>query len=160
MPEADVAKYIYSTHQTYPEKHYHVRSRAITPLSAIKNYLISKGLIKPKREILFVPAGGVKGVGAVVSLITAKDEGLPYVILDSDSSGQGMQKQLSSNLYSGATEKIIMVGDIRNLKDAEVEDLFPTGFLAKIVRRNFFRSAEDDFDEVVESDKPIVSQIQ
>lgn len=129
-------------------------------LSAIKNYLISKGLIKPKREILFVPAGGVKGVGAVVSLITAKDEGLPYVILDSDSSGQGMQKQLSSNLYSGATEKIIMVGDIRNLKDAEVEDLFPTGFLAKIVRRNFFRSAEDDFDEVVESDKPIVSQIQ
>lgn len=129
-------------------------------LSAIKNYLISKGLIKPKREILFVPAGGVKGVNAVVSLITAKDEGLPYIILDSDSSGQGMQKQLSSNLYSGETEKIIMIGDICKLKDAELEDIFPTEFLAKIVRRNFLRSADEDFDEVVDSNKPIVSQIQ
>lgn len=129
-------------------------------LSAIKNYLISKGLIKPKREILFVPAGGVKGVGAVVSLITAKDEGLPYVILDSDSSGQGMHKQLSSNLYNGATDKIIMVGDIRNLKDAEVEDLYPIEFLAKIIRKNFLRGTDDDFDEVVEEDKPIVLQIQ
>jgi energy-coupling factor transporter ATP-binding protein EcfA2 len=129
-------------------------------LSAIKNYLIGKGLIKPKREILFVPAGGVKGVGAVVSLITAKDEDLPYVILDSDSSGQGMLKQLSSNLYSVATDKIIMVGDIRRLKDAEVEDLYPTDFLAKIVRKNFLRGTDDDFDEVVEENKPIVLQIQ
>lgn len=129
-------------------------------LSAIKNYLIGKGLIKPKREILFVPAGGVKGVGAVVSLITAKDEGLPYVILDSDSSGQGMQKQLFSNLYNGATNKIIMVGDIRNLKDAEVEDLYPAEFLAKIVRKNLLRGTNDDFDEVVEEDKAIVLQIQ
>ncbi|RAM50984.1 MAG: OLD family endonuclease [Hapalosiphonaceae cyanobacterium JJU2] len=129
-------------------------------LSAIKNYLISKGLIKPKREILFVPAGGVKGVGAVVSLITAKDEGLPYVILDSDSSGQGMLKQLSSNLYNGATDKIIMVGDIRSLKDAEVEDLFPTVFLAKIIRKILFKGTDDDFDEIVEEDKPIIFQIQ
>lgn len=129
-------------------------------LSAIKNYLIGKGLIKPKREILFIPAGGVKGVAAVVSLITAKDEALPYVILDSDSSGQGMAKQLSSNLYNGATDRIVMVGNIRNMKDAEVEDLFPIEFFGKIVRKNFFRNADDDFDEVVEENIPIVRQIQ
>lgn len=122
-------------------------------LSAIKNYLISKGLIKPKREILFIPAGGVKGVGAVVSLITAKDESLPYVILDSDSSGQGMLKQLSGNLYNGANDKIIMVGNICNIKDAEVEDLFPREFLAKIASRSLFRNTDEEFDEVVDKIK-------
>jgi predicted ATP-dependent endonuclease of OLD family len=35
-------------------------------LSAIKNYLISKGSITPKRELLFVPAGGVKGITIMV----------------------------------------------------------------------------------------------
>lgn len=53
-----------------------------------------------------------------------------------------------------------MVGEIRNLKDAEVEDLYPTEFLAKIVRKNLLRGTNDDFDEVVEEDKAIVLQIQ
>jgi predicted ATPase len=129
-------------------------------LSAIKNYLIGKGMITPKREIIFVPAGGVKGVGAVVSLLTATDEALPYVILDSDTPGQSMGKQLSSGLYNGATDRIIRVGDIRSMANAEIEDLFPADFLAKIITRLYFRDIEDDFEDVVEEDKPIVSQAQ
>jgi hypothetical protein len=55
-----------------------------------------------------------------------------------------------------------MVGDICNFKDAEVEDLFPIEFLAKIARKTLFKGTEtdDEFDEIVEEDKPIVSQIQ
>jgi hypothetical protein len=37
--------------------------------SAIKNYLIRKGRIKPGRELVFVPSGGVKGVAPITSII-------------------------------------------------------------------------------------------
>lgn len=129
-------------------------------LSAIKNYLIGRGMITPKREIIFVPAGGVKGVGAVVSLLTATDEALPYVIFDSDTPGQNMAKQLSSGLYNGATNRIIMVGNIRSMANAEIEDLFPIDFLGKILTKLYFRDIDDDFEDLVEEDKPIVSQAQ
>jgi predicted ATP-dependent endonuclease of OLD family len=129
-------------------------------LSAIKNYLIGKGLITPKRELIFVPSGGVKGVNAVVPLLTATNEALPYIILDSDSPGQNMAKQLLSNLYSGANDRIVMIGSICSMTNAEIEDLFPTDFLAKIISKLYFRDVDDDFDEVVEKNKPIVQQAQ
>ena len=128
-------------------------------LSAIKNYLIGRGLIMPKREILFVPAGGVRGVSAVVSILAGNDEALPYIVLDSDSSGQGLAKQLTSNLYNGAADRIIMVGDIRTLPNSEIEDLFPTQFLSKVITR-YLRGPEDDFSDVVMEDEPIVPQVQ
>ena len=128
-------------------------------LSAIKNYLIGKGLIAPKREIIFVPAGGVRGVNAVVSILTGKDEALPLVILDSDGSGQGLAKQLLSGMYVGASERIIMVGNICGIENAEVEDLFPQQFLAKVVNRQL-RGPDDDFSDVVQDGEPIVPQIQ
>lgn len=65
-------------------------------LSAIKNYLISKGHITPKRELLFVPAGGVKGITAIAPILTAKDEALPFAILDSDRPGIDMANKLKT----------------------------------------------------------------
>lgn len=129
-------------------------------LSAIKNYLIGRGMITPKREIIFVPAGGVKGVGAVVSLLTATDEALPYVILDSDMPGQNMAKQLSSNLYKGADDRIISISEICSMENAEIEDLFPTNLLVKILTRLYFRDVDDDFEDIVVEDKPILLQVQ
>lgn len=128
-------------------------------LSAIKNYLIGRGLITPKREILFVPAGGIKGVNAVAPILSSNNEALPNIILDSDSSGQGLAKQLKSNFYSGAADRIIMVGDFWKLPNVEIEDLFPISFLAKIITR-YLRGPKDDFsDEVVEGE-PMVPQVQ
>ncbi|HLO85380.1 MAG TPA: AAA family ATPase [Nostocaceae cyanobacterium] len=129
-------------------------------LSSIKNYLIGKGLIKPKREIIFIPAGGVKGISLIAPIIMGKDDNLPYVILDSDSSGQGMEKQLNSNLYNGASDKIIMIGKILNIENAEVEDLFPREFLAKIITKTYLNRAIDDFDDVVVEDTPIIPQVE
>ncbi|MDX2240656.1 MAG: AAA family ATPase [Leptolyngbyaceae cyanobacterium bins.302] len=129
-------------------------------LSAVKSYLIGRGMITPKREIIFVPAGGVKGVGAVVSLLTATDEALPHVILDSDMPGHNMAKLLSSNLYKGSDERIILVGNVRSMQNAEIEDLFPTSFLAKILTRLYFRDVEDDLEDVIDEEKPIIPQIQ
>lgn len=129
-------------------------------LSAIKNYLIREGLINPKLELLFVPAGGVKGVTAAVSILTAKDEAFPYTLLDSDRAGQEMAKKLREGLYRGATDRVLMVGDFCQVSaDAEMEDLMPVEFLADVVTK-YLRGPEDDFDDVVVSGSPIVSQIE
>lgn len=61
-------------------------------LNAIKAFLIREKLIAPKQEMVFIPSGGVKGVSGVVSIVCGKSEKLPYVLLDSDSSGSGAKK--------------------------------------------------------------------
>lgn len=128
-------------------------------LSAIKNYLIGQGLITPKREMLFVPAGGVRGISAVVSILTTREEVLPYVVLDSDRSGHDLMNKLKSGLYQGADNRIIMVGDVSKVPDAEIEDLFPACFLADIISRYFIRT-EEDFSDVFVGGKPILPQVE
>lgn len=130
-------------------------------LSAIKNYLIGKGLITPKQEILFLPAGGVKGVGAVVSIVAGKDELYPYVLLDSDRSGQQFAKQLSSSAYKTFENRIIQTKDICGLENSEIEDLLPPPFLADMITRYFRKQpTEEDFSELVEVGQPIVPQVE
>ncbi len=128
-------------------------------LNGIKNFLIREGLISPKRELVFVPAGGVRGVSAVVSILAAKGEALPYVVVDSDRSGQDLANKLRSGSYQGQGDRLLLVGDFCNMPGAEVEDLIPTDFLADVVSRQL-RGPEEDFDEVVESGRPILPQIE
>jgi ABC-type cobalamin/Fe3+-siderophores transport system ATPase subunit len=128
-------------------------------LNAVKNYLIRSDLINPKRELVFVPAGGVRGVSAVVSILTAKDEALPFVVLDSDRSGEDMANKLKGGLYKGADDRILMAGDFCQMPGAEVEDLLPPDLLAAVVTR-YLRGPEDDFEDVVVTGRPIVPQIE
>ena len=133
-----------------------------TYLSAIKNYLIGNGRIKPGRELVFVPSGGVKGVAPITSIITGTDEELPYAVLDSDRAGRDMANKLKKNLYGGADERVLMIGDFEGIEEAEVEDLFPTFFLARIIARQLPRprDGEEEFDEVAEDGDPIVPQVE
>jgi hypothetical protein len=128
-------------------------------LNGIKNYLIRENLLNPKHELVFVPAGGVKGVSAVVSILTGKDEELPFVVLDSDRAGLEMANKLKSGLYKGADGRILMVGDFCQMVDAEVEDLLPPELLATLVTK-YLRGPEDDFEDVVVAGQPIVPQIE
>ncbi len=129
-------------------------------LSAIKIYLIGKGLIHTKRELIFVPSGGAKGVSSIVSIITAKNESLPYVLLDSDSTGRDFANKLKSNLYSGSKNKIIMVSDFTEMENSEIEDLFPIDFLADVISRQYRSPNVDDFSDTVKQSVPIISQVE
>lgn len=133
-----------------------------TYLSAIKNYLIGRGRIKPKRELVFVPSGGVKGVAPITSIITGTDEELPFAVLDSDQAGRSMANKLKKNLYSGVDGRILMVGEFASVLDAEIEDVFPTDFLARIIARHLRGSTdvEEEFDEVVEDGRPLIPQVE
>ena len=79
-------------------------------LNAIKSFLIREKVFAPKEEIVFIPSGGVKGISGIVSLVASKSEDMPYVIIDSDKSGEDMKKKLISSLYKGNEKKLLMIG--------------------------------------------------
>lgn len=129
-------------------------------LSAIKNALISRKKIAPKREMIFIPAGGVKGVRAVANIVTGKEEVLPYVLLDSDAAGKQLAKSLREDLYQTEPDRILEVGSFASLNEAEIEDLWPTKFYADVVTK-FLRGPEEDFADVCSKEKKaVVPQVE
>lgn len=130
-------------------------------LSAIKTLLISIGELTPRKDILFIPAGGVRGVKPIVSLLMGKSEELPFIILDGDSSGIKMADALKKELYEKSPDLLLLVSDILNMNDAEIEDLIPSTIMIKIARYQIRPSTPDvEFEEVHIIDKPILRQME
>ena len=127
-------------------------------LTAIKQYLISQKKISPKEEIIFIPAGGVKGVSGIVSILTGKEGILPWVLVDSDKSGQDMANKLKQGLYKSEPGKIIEVGEDYSVNNAEIEDIIPYSALEKGVVRLFSQLEDEDFEPNVKA--PIINQIE
>ena len=129
-------------------------------LNAIKGFLIREKLIAPEQEIVFVPSGGVKGVPGVVSMISSKAEDVPYLIIDSDKSGEDAKKRLLSGLYKGFETKLLEVKDYTGVEKSEVEDLIPFALIRKGVGRLFNSLDEVDFEDKYNTDTPVVTQIE
>ena len=129
-------------------------------LNAIKTYLIASGLFKPSKDIVFMPAGGVKGVSAIASIVSAKGE-LPYVIIDGDTGGTSFKDKLKKDLYKEEDHKLICLKDfVEGLEAVEIEDIIPFNCISKAIDR-LFRSVDDfEFDEVYDSKKSLLSQIE
>lgn len=127
--------------------------------NAIKSFLIRENKIAPKREMVFVPSGGVKGVSGVVSILGGKTEELPYVILDSDKSGLDAKKKLLSGLYKNQSERVLEIKDFLNMENSEVEDLFPYQLQEKGIDR-LFRNYDEEFEQQYLKGQPIVPQIE
>lgn len=128
-------------------------------LSAIKNYLISRGKARPQRELVFVPSGGVRGIAATVAILTGSNEDPPFVLLDSDAQGEQTKNKLKSGLYSAHHDRVITAQDVIEFEGAEIEDLMPTDILAKAVDK-MIHGDEQDFSEVVVAGLPVITQIE
>jgi predicted ATPase len=129
-------------------------------LSAAKTLLVAAGDIAPKREILFVPAGGAKGATTLASLLASRDETLPVALLDSDTIGKSAAKSLRDGLYKGVEGRVLLLGDLIGMDGAEVEDLLPASLVARLVSRQYFRTLEADFEDEAVATTPIVPQIE
>lgn len=129
-------------------------------LNTIKQILISHKSLSPKDEIIFVPSGGVKGVKGVVSIICGKNAELPFVILDSDKSGEDCKKKLSENLYKDEINKLLEVKDFVKLEKSEIEDLILSEDIVKAVDRIMPHNVEEYFSDIFEKGKPIIPQIE
>jgi hypothetical protein len=73
-----------------------------------------------------------------------------------------MAQKLKSNLYGGADDRIVMLGDVVSVAQAEIEDLFPPDLLARIIARYLrgFANPEEYFDDIVEMGSPMVPQVK
>ena len=133
-------------------------------LTAIKNHLIGKGRITPPKDIVFLPAGGTntKGITAVVSIVSARDEDLPFVLLDSDNAGTQRRNSLVAGTYAGFEDRVAQVNDFDVFENAEIEDLVGAELLAGIIGRYLPRPADsdDEFQDDVDPGKPIVDQVE
>lgn len=129
-------------------------------LNAIKGFLIREKLIAPEQEIVFVPSGGVKGVPGVVSMISSKAHDIPYLIIDSDKSGEDAKKRLLSGLYQGFEDRILDVKDYAEIEKSEVEDLIPFVLIKKGIDRLFNSLDDVDFEVNYNKEITVVSQIE
>lgn len=128
-------------------------------LTGIKTLLVAAGRIKPGREYVFPPAGGVKGVKPLVSVISARDDELPVVFVDSDKAGHNFAASLKNGLYKGNEGMILEVGSFVAIPEAEIEDLLPQELIVWAVDR-WHRTAEKPFEDVVKADESVVPQIE
>ena len=128
-------------------------------LVAIKNYLIGHGLLAPTRDLLFFPAGGVRGISKLVTVVSGADEERPIVLLDSDNEGEAKAQQLRANLYNDCPDRVLLVEEFTKLSSSEIEDLWPQEFLAERIAK-YLRGPEEEFDEVVAKGKPVVPQVK
>lgn len=128
-------------------------------LNSIKQYLIADGKINPNREMIFMPAGGVKSVKQLTSLVAGKQETLPVVILDSDKAGEDYKNKLLQDLYREQPEKIISIGNILNRKNVEIEDLIPEEIMTRPLE--FLINIRDfNFENEYDESQPIIGQIK
>jgi len=130
-------------------------------LSAIKTLLIAFGELTPKKDIIFVPAGGTRGVKPIVSLLTGKNEELPKILLDSDSQGDQMVQALRKDLYKDNPDYVLEVSKIVDIEQAEIEDLIPVDVIIKMARYKLRSNNPDvEFEDVYEEGKPVLKQLE
>src|SRR5690606_22488623 len=96
----------------------------------------------------------------VVSMISSRENDIPYLILDSDKSGEDAKKRLLSGLYKGFENRILDIKDFTKITQSEVEDLIPFALVKKGIDRLFNSLDEVDFEDSYNKDNPIVPQIE
>lgn len=128
--------------------------------NGIKLFLTKQGKISPSEEIIFIPSGGVRGVSGIVSLVSAKEDELPLVILDSDKSGADAKNKLAGGLYKGQEGSLINIGDFTPIEQPEVEDIIPVRLMDRYLNK-MFRDVEDEtFIECFDNQKTLVNQVE
>lgn len=128
-------------------------------LTLMKSILVALGRIKPKRELVFPPTGGTKTAKVTASILTGRDDELPYILLDSDKPGENLAKSMRADLYKPAPERILSVRSYSDFENAEIEDLFPAALLADEMDR-IEREADQRLADVVRAGEPFVPQVE
>ncbi len=129
-------------------------------LQLIKNFLSGKGKYKNSKEMVFIPTGGVRGMSAVINIVTGRENELPYAIIDSDAPGKEKAINLKKDLYKQHQDKIIEIDGLLSRKgDFELEDIMPVEELAKVFSKRY-RGKQQDFEYILTSTEPIINQME
>lgn len=128
-------------------------------LTAIKTILIARSKLAPKREVIFPPAHGASSAKAVASMLSGKDEELPYMLLDGDAAGRKMAADVQNGLYQSCKDRVLTTDKFAGFSESEIEDLVPPEFMADVIDR-WERKPDTSFSETRREGLPIVPQIK
>jgi hypothetical protein len=81
------------------------------------------------------------------------------MLLDGDDAGRKMAKDMQNGLYQDAKDRVLLTDKYAGFAHSEIEDLFPSDFLADVIDR-WERRADTAFADVVKAGEPIVPQIE
>lgn len=107
-----------------------------------------------------MPSGGVKGIAGIVSMVSGKMDDLPYVIVDSDKSGEDVKKKLVSNLYNGSEKKIIEIKEFSDIDNCEVEDIIPFDLQKRSIDKLFNKVEDAYFEDDYQAEISLVYQVE
>ena len=93
-------------------------------------------------------------------MVSSKAGDLPYVIIDSDKSGEDAKKKLTQSLYKGNEKKIIDIKGFSNKENAEVEDIIPFKFQERSINRLFNKLEDTYFEDTYQPEKGLVNQVE
>lgn len=133
-------------------------------LSGLKIFLIASKRFIPKKEIIFIPFGGTrsKGLQGTISILSGVTEGLPCVLLDSDTNGNKTADEMKATFYKDAQNKVFSLSMyFPERLNCEIEDVFPRLKMAKAVNRILPRpeDLEDEFSDVYDESMPLCNQV-
>lgn len=128
-------------------------------LNAIKSYLMRNKMFTPTGELVFIPAGGVKGVSTLLSIMNVKNDNLPVVLLDSDEAGNKFKTDLESGKYRDMKQKVVQIEEVTALKDSELEDLIPIELMRTFLDKNV-EKPDCPMGDILNLRKPIVPRIE
>ena len=126
----------------------------------MKNHLCGLGQYKSAKEMIFIPAGGLKGMTAVIAILAEKENEVPYIIVDSNAEGRLKMATLRTTVCKYFPHKVLDV-DLHLGKRGEftMEDFLSYEELARMFSKRY-RGKSDDFDYIVVKERPIVLQME
>lgn len=128
-------------------------------LNAIKSVLISTRAISPAKEIVFLPAGGARGIKSAIAILGIREDDYPYVLVDDDEQGRNLSKNLTGGLYSQCKERVVKLDQITGRPGSGIEDLLPFELLSKTITK-YLRGPEEDFQDVADPDGLVIEQVE
>ncbi len=126
----------------------------------MKNHLCGLGQYKSAKEMIFIPAGGLKGMTAVIAILAEKENEVPYIIVDSNAEGRLKMATLRTTVCKYFPHKVLDV-DLHLGKRGEftMEDFLSYEELARMFSKRY-RGKSDDFDYIVVKERPVVVQME
>lgn len=131
-------------------------------LSALKIMYIANGIIKPTKEMVFIPTGGTKGIKTTAGILTGVHERKPWVVIDGDPIGKKVYNELKADFFSDSADRLLCIDEYTSVPSGEIEDLFPLEGYSRIISRFLPRPShvEEDFEAYAKTGRPICKQAE
>lgn len=111
-------------------------------LSAISDYLISKGKVGLNNNITITPAGGAQKVSYLVSLLSSQNINIVLLLDDERNSRQTSAEIVSSKLLGQKNIVFVTEALEQQTSEADVEDLFDTEMFRALISESYISEVD------------------